>query len=72
MHCFVNVEMTYFDIVHMMLDYDCMMRWLVVLDRMHRFDVADMMQDFLVIVGMMHCFVNANMNGYGKMYTGLF
>ena len=59
MHCFVNVEMTYFDIVHMMLDYDCMMRWLVVLDRMHRFDVADMMQDFLVIVGMMHCFVNA-------------
>ena len=46
--------------------------WLVVLDRMHRFDVADMMQDFLVIVGMMHCFVNANMNGYGKMYTRLF
>ena len=29
MHCFVNVEMTYFDIVHMMLDYDCTVGWLV-------------------------------------------
>ena len=32
------------------------MRWLVVLDRMALFDVADMMQDFSLIVGIFYKF----------------